>query len=159
VTVTYVADAVSGDAQLPPAGASSDPVLEGDANASEIPIDQLAGVYRNADGVAVVGGNSKPGVEAYLSAQPTHSYTFWAEVAPAAYTEALIIKNVGKRQAPAGIASPTSDKWLKTGRRVRTAGKASDGDLLLEITEQYQYNAAGWDTDIYAAGSGGEGAV
>lgn len=154
VTVVYALDAVSAGTQLPPGGASSDPVRDSDTNASERPIEQHPNFnYRNGDGVAVLNGNPKPGVEAYLDGQPSHSYTFWAAVAPASYTENLIKVNKQKTVNPAGIASPSSGKWLKLGRRIRTAGKTSTGDLLLEITEQYQYNDAAWDTDIYSAGN------
>ena len=51
---------------------------------------------------------------------PQYSYT--DIVSSFTFSEANIISGVGSLSAPTGMTSPTTDKWLKTGRSVSPVG-------------------------------------
>jgi hypothetical protein len=121
---------------------------DADANAIEIPIQQhpdySAGTsYRDKDGVfhAFLGAHEKIGVESYLVPQPT--YTRTEVLSSFTFSEANIISAVGTINAPTGVASPTTNAWLKTRLGIRKNGN------VIEKSETWQYASGLWDTDIY----------
>ena len=59
------------------------------------------------------------------------------------WSEANIVENVGKREAPTGMTSPTAGKWLKTRRSVSQQGAR------YIITEEWAYSTAAWDGPEY----------
>lgn len=121
----------------------ADPVIDGDSNALEIPIEQHPSY-------SATWATTKAGVDSYLSPQPTATFTWYKEATPdTVLTEAVRVKNVGKPVNPAGVKTPTSRKWLKVGRRIRGVGSKENGNKLWEITESYQYGDNALDSDIY----------
>jgi len=143
ITAIYGAESTLGSVSSNPT-ADGDPVAEGDSNAMEIPLVQHPSYSGSWTG--------KEGVNSYLSPQPTAQFTWYKEAtSDEVLTEAVRVKNVGKRVRPAGVKTPTVAPytWLKTGRRVRGVGVRPNGQTIWEITESYQYASQGWDTDIY----------
>jgi hypothetical protein len=62
---------------------------------------------------------------------PQYSYT--QIVTSFTFSEANIIDGVGQLSAPPGMTSPTTDKWLKTGKSVSPTGDK------YQITETWEY--------------------
>lgn len=144
VSVVYGAESISGGASSSNPTPDGDPVIEGDSNAIEIPIEQ----HPSYSG----SWTDKEGIDSYLSPQPTATFTWYVEATPDAIcTEAVRVKNVGKRVKPAGVKDPSTSpyKWLKTGRRIRGVGVRPNGSKIWEVSESYQYASDGWDTDLY----------
>jgi hypothetical protein len=114
-------------------------VHSSDSNVMEIPIEQHPDY-------SVTWEALKPGVTSFISPQPTYRYEKSYAAGSVTFNEGTIISTVGKRVAPTGMTSPTTDKWLHVGRSI-----SEQGDSVL-IADVYQYAANGWDTDIYPAG-------
>jgi hypothetical protein len=118
---------------------------EGDSNAQETDIrlhpDYSAGL--SVDGIPNVNGvNKSAGLTSYLNPAPT--YTTNRVVSSFTWSEANIVDQVGKRQAPTGMTSPTTGRWLKVA-----FVPIEDGDVV-RIRETWQYNPEGvWDPDVY----------
>lgn len=107
-----------------------------DSNASEEPIET------HPDYVAT-WATSKPGVTSYLLPSPTYTRT---EIQNSfTFSESNIIDAVGTIDSPTGLTGATANKWLKTSLTVSPQGDK------FEVTETWQYNKYGWDTDIYSA--------
>lgn len=115
-----------------------------DGTAQELPIethpDYSAG-QSEAEGVPVVNGNLKPGVQSYLV--PGIAYTRTEVKSAFTFSQANLTASVGKRNAPAGLSGPTAGRWLKTAIRVDQAGG------VVNVSETWQYAPQGWDEDIY----------
>ncbi len=60
-----------------------------------------------------------------------------------AWTEANIVENVGKRQDPTGMTSPSAGKWLKTRRSIQSQGTRQI------MTEEWAYSTSAWDGPEY----------
>ena len=106
-----------------------------DSNAVELPIK------RNPNW-SISWEDSKPGYESFIVPQPTYTYT--QIVNSFTFSESNIVDNVGTINSPTGMTSPSANKWLKTSKTVTPQGGK------YQITETWQYNASGWDTDIYS---------
>lgn len=137
---------VPGNPMTPPVGTI---IFEADANPIEIPIEQHPNFspgqsqYDDAGNIVTPYVNGlKPGVTSYQVPQPTFTRT--EILSSFTFSEANIISNVGKRNAPTGMTSPTANKWLKTRLSLRQSGN------VVEKTESWQYAGNGWDTDIYS---------
>ena len=87
--------------------------------------------------------STKPGVTSFIAPQPTYTYT--QIVNSFTFSESNIVENVGTLDSPTGMTSPSANKWLKTSKTVTPQGGK------YQITETWQYNASGWDTDIYSS--------
>lgn len=110
--------------------------FEADSNSIEVPIEENPNYSRSWD---------KPGVTSYMVPAPVFRRT---EILNSfTWSEANVIANVGKRQNPTGMISPTSNAWLKTSLSVRQNGSS------YEKVETWQHAGVGrtWDTDIYSA--------
>jgi hypothetical protein len=120
---------------------------EGDSNAQEVPIwlhpDCSNPEDAGTGNPPIIGGNAKPGVESYIKPAPT--YTRSEVVSSFAFTEANLIDNVGKRQAPTGVTSPTANAWLKMSKTPVPEGEN------FRIVETWQHSPTLWDEDIYEA--------
>jgi hypothetical protein len=116
-------------------GGSTEPVKSADCAAQELPIEE------HPDFSGLVGAEN---VESFLTPSPTYEYS--DVVNSFTFSEANIISGVGKRSAPTGMTSPTTDKWLKVSRRVSPEGEK------FRVTDVWQYNPNGiWNTTIYPA--------
>lgn len=141
------ADPVTGSPGTPPVGTI---IQETDSNMIELPIQQHPGfssgssTYDDAGNLITPYVTSKllPGVTSFLSPQPT--YTRTEMLSSFTFSEANIISNVGKRQAPTGMTSATAAKWLKTRLSIRKIGK------VVEKSESWQYAQNDWESVIYA---------
>lgn len=125
-------------------GTGGDPVLEGDTNATERPIELhplYSGGMSELGGVPNVNGNDKPGVTSYLVPQTTYRRT--TIEGSFTWSEANLISGVGETGAPTGLTGATAANWLKVARI-----PVEDGDNV-RLTEVWQYNPDGWDSDIY----------
>jgi hypothetical protein len=87
--------------------------------------------------------NWKEGIEGFIKPQPTYSYTY---ISAFTWSQANLVENVGKRQAPTGLAGADANKWLLMNRSANEID-----DTLTEITETWQFAENGWDTDLYGA--------
>lgn len=121
-------------------------IKQANANAMEIPLRQ------NPNWSATWEDDTdKLGIEVYLSPRPTYSRTF--RTTTFGWTQAEVVLNVGTLVSPPGIVSPTAGRWLKVDRQARDVGIDKDNRTITEITDSYQYNPAGWNSDIYSAGT------
>jgi hypothetical protein len=142
-----------GDPSTGPVGTIT---LESDSNTIEIPIQQHPNFYapdsyRDPEtgvyhaflkaGGGGPGGTDYPGVESYLVPQPTFTRT--EVLSSFTFSEANIIANVGKRDAPTGMTSPAANKWLKMRLSIRKSGN------VIEKSETWQYASGDWKSDIY----------
>jgi len=130
-----------------PGGATLQPVgtvtMEADANPLRIPIGQNANASgTNYDADKKVGVGDWDGITHYLSPQPIY---IRSEVLNAfTFSEANIIDTVGKiDDSPEDMTTPTAGKWLVVGFGVRQTGDK------FTKRKKWQYDAAGWNTDIY----------
>lgn len=107
-----------------------------DSNASEEPIE-------THPDYSTAWETSKPGVTSFLLPSPTYTRT---EVQNSfSFSQSNIVDDVGTIDTPTGLTGAESGKWLKTSKTV-----SQQGDKFA-ITETWQYNKNGWDTDIYTA--------
>lgn len=141
VTVEYNAP----DLQTTITPDTSAAVLEGSANAMELPVEDILARYGAS--ASVVAALKEAGVESYLFPQPTVRRT--TRVTNFVWSEANITKNVGYRVAPPGVQGAVQANWLKTGRDPRDVGINPAGQRVTEITDSYQYDPDGWNTDLY----------
>lgn len=137
--LTYGVPNSSGTLGVRPEGSE---YRRGSSNAVDVPIrlhpDYITGSF----------ADNKPGVESYLSPQPTYSHTEVVNASFFDFTQEGIIKNVGKiavtaTLADAGLSSADAGKWFLMSRDI-----VENGDVV-EITRTWQYAENGWDTDIY----------
>lgn len=120
-------------------------VLDASANAMELPVEDI--IARYGASASTVTTLKENGVQSYLFPQPTVRRT--RRVTGFTYTQANITKNVGYRVAPPGVTGASSTYWLKVGRDVRDVGVNATGQRVTEITDSYQYDPDGWNTDLY----------
>lgn len=139
--LTYGVPTASGTLGVRPAGSEN---RRGSANAVDVPITQHPSYV-------ATWADTKPGVDSYLSPQPTYTHTEIFDSAFFVFDESEIIKNVGKRAAmshlnDAGLDNVDSaNNWLLISRDVVENGN------VVEVTRTWQYAENGWDTDIYSA--------
>ena len=122
----------------PPVGTDT---RRADANPTEVPLEQ-SGNWSNS-WVDPTDLNWKQGIEGFIKPQPTYSYTY---ISAFTWSQANLVENVGKRQAPTGLAGADANKWLLMNRSANEID-----DTLTEITETWQFAENGWDTDLYDA--------
>jgi hypothetical protein len=122
----------------PPVGTDA---RRADANPTEVPLEQ-SGNWSNS-WVNPTDPNWKEGIEGFIKPQPTYSYTY---ISAFTWSQANLVENVGKRQAPTGLAGADANKWLLMNRSANEID-----DTLTEITETWQFAENGWDTDLYGA--------
>lgn len=143
VTLTYV----TASEYTRSFGGTGDPVLEGDTNATERPIELhplYSGGLSELGGVPNVNGNEKPGVQSYLVPMTTYRRT--TVETSFTWSEENLTLGVGLCSAPTGLSGATSTKWLKVARI-----PTEDGDNV-RLVEIWQYNPDHWDVDIYEDG-------
>jgi hypothetical protein len=78
----------------------------------------------------------KKGYQTWGMGTIEYSYTEW--LSTFAWAEADLVAHIGNEEAPTGVTSPTSGKWLRVGLSIRT-----DGDLV-ERTKTWRYSRVGW---------------
>jgi hypothetical protein len=115
-----------------------------DGAAQSVPIETHPS-YGKADsesqGVPVVNGEPKTGVETYQI--PSVVYSRTRVESSFTFSESNLVANVGTRNSPAGLSGATANAWLKTGINVQ------ENDEGATVTETWLYAKYGWDTDIY----------
>lgn len=121
----------------PPVGTDT---RRADANPTEVPLEQ-SGSWSN-DWVNPTSPNYKEGIEGFIKPQPTYSYTY---ISAFTWSQDNLTENVGKRQAPTGLAGADAAKWLLMNRSANEID-----DTLTEITETWQFAENDWDSDLYS---------
>ena len=113
---------------------TADTIRSTSSNLMEVPISLNAN-YSTA------WETSKPGVTSFYMPMPVYERrelkSFFS------FSESNITQAVGTRDSPSGMTGSSTDKWLKIEKQVTEIGQDA------EVIERWQYNPAGWDTDIY----------
>ena len=122
----------------PPVGTDT---RRADANPTEVPLEQH--VSWSYSWVDPTDSNWKQGIEGFIKPQPTYSYTY---ISAFTWSQANLVENVGKRQAPTGLAAADANKWLLMNRSANEID-----DTLTEVTETWQFAENDWDSDLYEA--------
>jgi len=142
--LVYIPPTWPSDPNVPALPAVGTVTQGADANPIEIPIEQVDGITSQDVDENGVGVGEFAGITHKLEPQPV--YRRGEVLGSFTFSEANIIENVGKiDQTPAGMTSPTSGKWLKTGRGIQQVGDDFDKQ------ESWQYASEGWNTTLYAS--------
>jgi len=78
----------------------------------------------------------------YLAPVPT--FRRIENAASVSFSEANIIENVGVRDTPTGMISPTADKWIKSRKSMVQQGSRT------LITQEWWYSTSAWAGEEYA---------
>jgi len=136
VEITYSFPSISSDSPLLPGEVRQecDTGVQ-DANIVQQLVDVAAS---EADKNEALNDQKK---KTYLA--PVPIYRRIENVASFVFSEANIVENVGKREAPTGMTTPTAGKWLKTRLSI-----TQEGGRFIQ-TEEWAYASAAWDGPEY----------